>query len=60
LNWIGDSDADAAYNAATTPTTTMSQSAIGPAGNSLPHQNMQPFLVVNFCICLAGIFPARN
>jgi len=59
-NWIGDSDADFAYNTATVPTTTMAGTAIGPAGNSLPHENMQPYLAVNFCICLAGVFPARN
>jgi microcystin-dependent protein len=29
-------------------------------GQSQPHQNMQPFLVLNFCIALQGIFPARN
>jgi microcystin-dependent protein len=30
------------------------------AGGSQPHNNMQPFLVVNFCIALEGIFPSRN
>lgn len=25
-----------------------------------PHNNLQPFLTVNFCIALQGIFPARN
>jgi microcystin-dependent protein len=59
-NWIGDSDADFAYNTATTTSTTMSPSAIGPTGNSLPHENMQPYLVINFCIALSGIFPSRN
>ena len=59
-NWIGDSDFDQAWNTATAPTATMSASAVGPAGNSLPHENRQPFLVVNFCIALAGIYPARN
>ncbi len=29
------------------------------AGGSLPHQNMQPYLTLNFCIALQGIFPAR-
>src|ERR1044071_7907475 len=32
---------------------------ISPAGSSLPHQNMQPYLTLNFCIALQGIFPAR-
>jgi microcystin-dependent protein len=33
--------------------------ALGPAGGSLPHNNMQPYLTLNFCIALQGIFPAR-
>jgi microcystin-dependent protein len=30
------------------------------AGGSQPHQNMQPYLVLNFCIALQGIFPSQN
>jgi len=33
---------------------------IGFAGGSQPHNNMQPYLVINWCICLNGIFPSRN
>jgi microcystin-dependent protein len=29
-------------------------------GQSEPHENTQPYLVVNYCIALDGIFPARN
>jgi len=29
-------------------------------GQSQPHPNMQPFLVLNFCIALQGIFPSRS
>jgi len=29
-------------------------------GGSSPHNNMQPYLVVNFCIALQGLFPSRN
>jgi microcystin-dependent protein len=29
-------------------------------GGSQPHGNMQPYLCVNFCIALFGIFPSRN
>jgi microcystin-dependent protein len=32
---------------------------IGLIGGSLPHNNMMPYLVLNFCIALQGIFPAR-
>jgi microcystin-dependent protein len=30
------------------------------AGGSMPHNNMQPYLAVNFIICIEGIFPSRN
>lgn len=33
--------------------------ALAPAGGSLPHNNMQPYLTMNFCIALQGIFPQR-
>jgi len=29
------------------------------AGGSLPHNNLMPYLAVNFCIALQGVFPAR-
>jgi microcystin-dependent protein len=29
-------------------------------GGSQPHDNMPPYLVLNFCIALVGIFPSRN
>jgi microcystin-dependent protein len=29
-------------------------------GGSQPHNNMQPYSVLNFCIALQGIFPSRN
>jgi microcystin-dependent protein len=29
------------------------------AGASLPHNNMMPYLAVNFCIAMQGVFPAR-
>ena len=34
--------------------------ALPPAGGSLPHNNMQPYLVLNFCIALQGVFPPRT
>jgi microcystin-dependent protein len=30
------------------------------AGSTIPHENMQPVLAVNFIIALEGIFPSRN
>jgi len=37
-----------------------SPSVLSPTGGSQPHENMQPYLVLNFCICLYGVFPSRN
>jgi microcystin-dependent protein len=45
---------------ATTAPDAMSPNAIGPAGGSQPHDNMAPYLTLNFCIALQGIFPSRN
>ena len=45
---------------ATTITTTLAPSAITNNGGSQPHNNMQPYLVLNFIIALQGIFPSRN
>ena len=34
--------------------------AVGVTGGSLPHNNMMPFLTLNFCIALQGVFPPRG
>ena len=38
----------------------MHPSAVTNVGGSQPHNNMQPYLVLNFCIALQGIFPSPN
>jgi microcystin-dependent protein len=38
----------------------MNPAMIGAAGGGQAHSNLQPYLTLNFCICLQGIFPARN
>lgn len=38
----------------------MNPNAIGAAGGGQPHNNMQPYLVLNFSIALQGVFPSRN
>jgi microcystin-dependent protein len=35
-------------------------SSVASVGGSQPHENMQPYLTLNFCIALQGIFPSRN
>ena len=38
----------------------MAPNSLANAGGSQAHLNMQPFLVLNFCIALQGIFPSQN
>jgi microcystin-dependent protein len=45
---------------APTANVAMQAATIGNAGGSQPHENMQPYLALNFCIALQGIFPSRN
>ena len=40
--------------------TTLTPGSIGNAGSSQPHDNLSPYLVLNFVIALQGIFPSRN
>lgn len=39
---------------------TMGAAVVSNAGGSQPHDNMQPWLCVNFIIALQGIYPSRN
>jgi microcystin-dependent protein len=40
--------------------TPLSPQIILPQGGSQPHENMQPYLVINFIISLFGIFPSQT
>jgi len=42
------------------PSVTMAVTAIAPAGGDQPHNNMMPYLTLNFCIALQGVFPPRT
>ncbi len=41
------------------PTVPMSPQGVAVSGVGIAHNNMQPYLVLNFCIALRGIFPPR-
>lgn len=43
-----------------TPNTLMSGLAFTMAGGSQPHNNMPPYLTLNFCIALQGVYPPRG
>jgi microcystin-dependent protein len=38
----------------------MDPNSLAPAGGDQPHNNMQPYLTLNFCIALQGVFPPRT
>jgi microcystin-dependent protein len=40
--------------------TTMNPQMIQPAGGSQPHENRQPYLVLNYIIALQGVYPSRG
>lgn len=43
-----------------TPLVTLNPAMVGINGSSQAHNNMAPFLAINYCICFSGNFPARN
>jgi microcystin-dependent protein len=42
------------------PNTSFAFNAVSLTGGSLPHNNIQPYQVLSYCIALQGIYPARN
>jgi microcystin-dependent protein len=60
-SYLGESAPGEAWSSAS-PTIgpQFAPNAISTAGGSIPHNNMQPFLVLNFCICFNGVFPTRS
>ncbi len=42
------------------PPANLSKSAVATIGGGQPHDNMPPYLTLNFCIALQGIFPPRS
>lgn len=48
------------YSADDTTLVAINSTSVEPAGGGEGHQNMQPFLVLNYCIALVGIYPSRN
>jgi len=40
--------------------TQLNVQTIGPAGGSLPHNNLMPYVVLSYCIALQGVFPPRG
>ena len=54
------SGTESIYVAASGPQVGLAQQTLGSVGGNGPHNNMQPFRVINFNIALYGVFPSRN
>lgn len=52
--------ANAAVYSPNTPNVAMPSSALAPVGGGQAHNNMMPYLVINFCIALIGLYPTRS
>jgi microcystin-dependent protein len=58
--WLGSTNPQLLWILTPTLDAAFSGNAISSVGGSLPHENMQPYLAINFCMSLFGIFPSRN
>jgi microcystin-dependent protein len=48
------------YSAGSGATVRMAPQMVSSVGGGQPHENRQPYLALNYCIALQGIFPSRN
>jgi microcystin-dependent protein len=51
---------EAALYGSQAPLANLAPSAVSPAGGSQPHDNMQPYTVINYIISLFGVFPSQT
>jgi microcystin-dependent protein len=58
--WASATGTTVYSDAAPAASETLAPASIGSAGGSQPHDNMIPFLVVNFIISLFGVFPSQS
>ena len=50
----------APFDATPANMTTLAPGSVAAASGGQPHDNMQPYLALNFCIALVGIFPSQS
>lgn len=61
VSYISDSTPSGVWsNTSPAFSSQLSGNVLSQVGGSLPHDNMQPYLAVNFCICLYGIYPSQT
>jgi microcystin-dependent protein len=58
--WIGNRADSGELFATATDGSALAPQTISVTGGSLPHDNQQPYLGMNYCIALSGIYPSRN
>ncbi|MDQ6530992.1 tail fiber protein [Flavobacterium sp. LHD-85] len=59
-NLLANTAPNLVYSGQSQNFTSMNSGSLSSVGGSQPHLNMQPFLTLNFCIALQGIFPSPN
>ena len=57
---LASGSSDKPYTTNTTDGSTLNPQAVSFVGSSQPHNNLQPYLTINFIIALQGIYPSRN
>lgn len=58
--WLGNAEPGKCYIEAGPPNTSLAPNTIAAGNGALPHENMQPYLTINFCIAYAGTFPPHG
>ena len=57
---LARSTGGALYSTGISNLVTLSDNALAPAGGDQPHNNLMPYLTLNFCIALQGVYPPRT
>lgn len=57
---LGRSSPNNTYITPVTPNTQLVASSISTTSGGQPHENMQPYIAMNFCMAAQGVFPTRN
>jgi microcystin-dependent protein len=59
-SYLANSAPNNFYSTVAGALTSVNAATVSNVGGSQAHNNLQPFLVINFCIALQGIFPSQN
>jgi microcystin-dependent protein len=57
---MGPSAGGMVYQTNATNLVSLADNALAPAGGDQPHNNLMPYLTLNFCIALQGVYPPRT